>query len=413
MRWFGILQACRLSAAGAVFLCLAGALPGQVIMRGYGPDGVVRIHNTDLAVFEAREPRRDLPCAVSPNKPMLGFDLRFHASYEVAIPLRELAGKENLLTVLFRVRSQARPREPVYFIQRIRVPEIEEEARGDVYLHGGFDVGEGTYAVDWLMRDRAERVCSAFWEFTAALSDRDRQMQLRIEPGQISEPEQDQFGEEPPVVRLSGGESLHVKILVNFAPQNSRAATMQAYDTSALIAILRTIAREPRIGKFTLVAFNLQEQKVLHRQDGVSRIDFPALGASLETLNLGTVDLRRLAEKHGETQFLAELIQQELASEPAPDAVIFAGPKVLLEKNVPEESLAELRQVAFPIFYMNYNLYPRENPWRDAIGHAVRFLKGLEYTITRPRDLWFAVTDVVGQIVKAKQDRLLAAASTE
>lgn len=413
MRSLGILEARRFTAAGTLLLCLAGTLPGQVIMRGYGPEGVVRIHNTDLAVFEAREPRRDLPCAVSPNKPMLGFDLRFHASYEVTIPLRELAGKDNLLTVLFRVRSQARPEEPVYFIQRIRVPEIEEEARGDVYLQGGFDIGEGSYTVDWLMRDRAERVCSAFWDVKAALADRDRGMELRINPGQISEPEQDQFREEPPVVRLSGGESLYVKILINFAPQNSRAATLQAYDTSALVAILRTIAREPRIGKFTLVAFNLQEQRVLHRQDGASRIDFPALGASLETLNLGTVDLKRLAEKHGETQFLAELIQQELGAEPAPDAVIFAGPKVLLEKNVPEESLALLRQVGFPIFYMNYNLYPRENPWRDAIGHAVRLLKGVEYTITRPRDLWFAVTDVVTQIAKAKQDRLLAAASTE
>jgi hypothetical protein len=413
MRLFGTLEACRLSAAGIMLVCLTGALPGQVIMRGYGPEGVVRIHNTDLAVFEAREPRRDLLCAVSPNKPMLGFDLRFHVGYEVAIPLRELAGKDNLLTVLFRVRPEAKPLEPVYFIQRIRVPEIEEGARGDVYLHGGFDVGEGSYTVDWLMRDRAERVCSAFWDVKAELADRDRQIQLRISPGQISEPEQDQFHEEPPVVRLSGGDSLHVKILMNFAPQNSRAATLQAYDTSALVAILRTIAREPRIGKFTLVAFNLQEQKVLHRQDGVSRIDFPALGASLETLNLGTVDLRRLAEKHGETQFLAELIRQELSTEPMPDAVIFAGPKVLLEKNVPEESLAVLQQVAFPIFYMNYNLSPRENPWRDAIGHAVRFLKGVEYTITRPRDLWFAVTDVVSQIAKAKQDRLLAAASTE
>ena len=55
--------------------------------------------------------------------------------------------------------------------------------------------------------------------------------------------------------------------------------------------------------------------------------------------------------------------------------------------------LATLGEVSFPLFYLNYNLYPRENPWRDAIGNAVRFFKGVEYTISRPRDLWFAVSD--------------------
>ena len=403
----------RISAAGACLFILAGGLSGQVMMRGFGSDGVVRIHNTDLAIFEAKEARRDLPCAVSPNQPILGFDLRFHATYEVAIPLRELAGKENLLTILFRVRSEARPNEPLYFMQRVRVPEIEEQARGDAYLHGGFDVGEGSYQVEWLMRDRAERVCSAFWDVKAVLPERDREIELRVAADQISEPEFEQFKEEPPVVRSSGGDSLSVKILINFAPQNSRAATLQPFDTSALVAILRTIAREPRIGKFSVVAFNLHEQRIIHRQDGVSRIDFPALGASLESLNLGTVDLKRLSEEHGDTRFLADLIQQEFGAEPAPDALIFAGPKVLLEKNVSEEQLAVLRDVSYPVFYMNYNLYPRENPWRDAIGNAVRFFKGAEFTISRPRDLWFAVSEVVSQIAKLKRDRLLGATSTE
>jgi hypothetical protein len=383
------------------------------MMRGLGPDGTVRIHNTDMAVFAAREARKDLPCIVSPNKPMLGFDLRFHASYEVAIPLRELAGKENLLTILFRVSSESRPGEPVYFMQRVRVPEIEEQAKGDAYLQGGFDIGEGNYQVEWLMRDRAERVCSAFWDVRATLPDRDREIELRLAAGQIAEAAVEQFQEEPPVVRSSGGDSLSVKILINFAPQNSRAATLQPFDTSALVAILRTIARDPRIGKFTVVAFNLHEQRILHRQDGVSRIDFPALGGSLESLNLGTIDLKRLSEEHGETQFLTQLIQQELRADPPPDALIFAGPKVLLEKNVPEENLAMLGEVPFPLFYLNYNLYPRENPWRDAIGNAVRFFKGVEYTISRPRDLWFAVTSVVSQIAKLKRDRLLTTASTE
>src|SRR5712692_839309 len=43
--------------------------------------------------------------------------------------------------------------EPLYFSQRIGVPAIEADAKGEAYLQGGFDLGEGKYHVDWLMRD--------------------------------------------------------------------------------------------------------------------------------------------------------------------------------------------------------------------------------------------------------------------
>jgi hypothetical protein len=45
---------------------------------------------------------------------------------------------------------------------------------------------------------------------------------------------------------------------------------------------------------------------------------------------------------------------------------------------------------------------PQANPWRDAIGAAVKTLKGAEFTISRPRDLFFAWTEIIGRIVKSK-----------
>ena len=40
-------------------------------------------------------------------------------------------------------------------------------------------------------------------------------------------------------------------------------------------------------------------------------------------------------------------------------------------------------------------------PWKDSISHAVKLFRGTEYTISRPRDLWFAVTEMVSRIVKS------------
>jgi hypothetical protein len=290
-------------------------------------------------------------------------------------------------------------------MQRVRVPPIEPDAKGEAYLQGAFDLGEGRYHVDWLMRDRSERVCSFYWDVEARLSPRDRDLVVALPPSSVQPADAEPFREEPPVPRSQDQPPLNVKVLVNFAPQNARAATLQPLDIAALVAILRGIAREPRISKFSIVAFNLQEQRILYRQEGADRIDFPALGEALRSLNLGTIDLKRLAQKHGETQFLTELIQREIASEDRPDALIFAGPKVMLEENVPVEALREVGDVEYPVFYMNYNLNPQANPWRDAIGRAVRFFRGYEYTITRPRDLWVALNDVIARALHFKNSR--------
>jgi hypothetical protein len=377
----------------------------QTPIVGSGPGGAVRIFNTDLAVLEVQEPRKDLPCTVSPVKPVLGFDLRFHAGYEVSVPLRELAGAENLLTMIFRIAPESHRDEPFFFVQRVRVPSIPEDAKGEAYLQGSFDLGEGRYHVDWLMRDRSERVCSFYWDAETALPPRDKQISVALPPDSIQASETEPFKEEPPVARTQGELPLNVKVLINFAPQNSRSATLQPLDTTALVSILRSISREPRIGKFSIVAFNLQEQRILYRQDRADRIDFPALGEALHSLNLGTIDLKKLIQKNGETEFLTNLIQREIGGEEQPDALIFAGPKVMLEENVPVDSLKDVGEVEYPVFYMNYNLEPQTNPWKDAIGRTVKFFKGYEFTISRPRDLWVAMTEIVSRIMKFKSAR--------
>ncbi len=385
-------------------ICLL--IPVSLFGQGFLAGGKApRMFGTDMAVLEAGETRQDLPCKVDDIKPLLGFDLKFHAGFEVSVPMHELAGAENLLTIVFRVRPEGKPEAERYFIQRIKVPELEEETRGEVFLNGGFDIGEGKYHVEWLMRDRAERVCSHSWKVEAILPPKDKQMEMNEPAASVAPSQLEQFQEEPPVARNTNETQLSVKVLINFAPQRTRSATLQPVDTSALVSILRTISRDPRIGKFSLVAFNMQDQKILFKQENADRIDFPKIGEALRDLKLGTVDLKKLATKNSETEFLSELLQRELAGSEAPDALIFAGPKVLLDQNVPQETLRSVGSVDYPVFYLNYNLYPQQIPWRDSIGHAVKHFRGFEYTISRPRDLWFAVTEMVQKIGKARQNK--------
>ncbi len=391
----------RCAVSGAILVCTQGIAQNLVQQSA----GAIRIFNTDMAVLEAQDVRKDLNCTVTPDKPVLGFDLRFHAGYNVSIPLKDLSGGDNQLTILFRVTADNRKDDPSYFVQHIKVPVLEEDAKGEANLGGALDLGEGTYHVDWLMRDRAERVCSFYWDMDATLAPKDKQIEVAMTANAVEPVHSEQFTDEPPIQRINQGAPLNIKVLVNFAPQNHDAATMRPIDTLALVSILRRIAREPQFHKFSIVAFNMQEQRVLYRQKSGDKIDFPALGDAIHSIKLGTVDLRRLSQKHGDTEFLTDLIKKEMGTEDRPDALVFAGPKVMLDEAVPQETLKPLADVDYPVFYMNYALNPTAVPWKDSISRAIKVFKGTEYTISRPRDLWFAMTEMVGRIVKSKHGR--------
>jgi hypothetical protein len=393
---------------GVAFLVAVPAAWAQAPMNsGEGP---LNMFGTDMAILETQDVRKDLACTVTPSKATLGFDLRFHSGFDVAVPLKDLAGAENQLTILFRVTPQNHKDQPAYFVQHFHVPQLEENAKGDAMLTGTVDLGEGNYHVDWLMRNRSERVCSFYWDIDATLPARDRQIELTLAAGQVERLQTEQFIGEPPVAREPSPHPLNIKVLVNFAPQNFDAASLQPGDTLALVSILRRISREPQFGKFSVVAFNIQEQRVLYRQKSEDNIDFPALGDAIGSVKLGRVDLKRLAQKHGDTEFLTDLIRKEMSSDDHPDALVFAGPKIMLEEDVPEETLKPFASdVDYPVFYMNYALNPQLSPWRDSISRAVHVFKGTEYTISRPRDLWFAMSEMVSRVVKSKHGRTTAA----
>lgn len=392
-----------------LLVCASPPVAGQVFFKSDG--GIPHLGGGDLSIFELKEPRRDLSCVVSPIKPSMGFDLRFHAGYDISVPLKELAGSENLLTVVFRVIPESRKDSPYYFTHKIRVPRLEEDAKGDAYLQGSFDLGEGKYTVEWLMRDRTERYCSQFWDVEAELPAKDKSLSIELQPGEVAPSPQDQFLDEPPVERTASESPLNVKVLVNFAPQNALASSLQPLDTMPMTTMLRQIQRDPRIARFSVVAFNLQEQRVLYRQQALSHIDMPALGDALRNLQLGKVSIDALAKKNAETEFLSSLIQNEFSGDERPDALIFAGPRAPVTEKVPDESLRTVGELDYPVFYVNYTLNPQANPWKDAISHAVRYFRGQEFTVTRPRDLWYAISEMVTKIVNTKAGKRAASAA--
>jgi len=358
--------------------------------------GLVRIINDDVAVLESVENRADLPCRVDPVEPELGFDMRFHAGYSVSIPLRNLAGAGDQLRLLMRISPLEKPERQLYLVDRFSVPPIEEDAKGEASLPGRYTLGPGRYKVDWLMRNRAERVCSAHWEIEADLDEDDRAQPLTLPANTVAQRPDDPFEEQHPVPRAEPNQLAHLKILVNFSPADPSESALKPWDVEAIVAMLRNIAREPQVGRFSVVAFNMQQEQVIYRADNVERLDFPALGDAVSNIKLGVIDYRRLLDPHSATRFLTTLLTEQLGPQhPEPDAIVIVGPKLMLDKNIPQEALRQAGTANCPIFYLNYNSNPRKNPWRDAIGVALKVYRGFEYSIRAPRDLGAALSDMM------------------
>jgi hypothetical protein len=358
-------------------------------------DPAFRPNQTEMAILESGEFRDDLPCKVSPEKPSLRFDLRFHADYTVSIPVKNLAPGGEQLMVRLRVTPIAGAADEILMTDRLNVPAIPEDAKGRGSFPGGFALGLGRYRVDWLMRDRQGRYCSSHWQADAKLAAGERDLPIGLPPNAVAA-----LAEEPGwghATHVSGGgDALHVKILLNVAPADASRIVLDRGELDVLGSLLQNIEREPQFHSFTLVAFNIYTQKIIQRQENVSRIDMRSLASAIDKSDVGTINYQSLLDPRSAPRFIARVLVGELGDGmPKADVVLVAGPKASVEGKVPLEQLKELGE-AVPIFYFSYIADPVRNPFRDPIGAALKVYKtSSEFKIVRPRDMGVAISHLL------------------
>ena len=383
-------------------LLFAGLLNGQERF-GVGPDRLSHILAGDRAVLSSEVDRTDLQCRVEPLEPRMDFELKFQAGYLIHVPMAELASDGDRLSVLFRIRpltAQAAGEKAdaaLYFTQYFDVPPIEEDAKGSVTLPGRYVLGPGRYRIDWLMRDRVGRVCSAHWETQAASLERYEELAAAATAHTIAANRRDIFVDEPPVMR-SGKRPAHVRLVLNLSPLEPSKPKLSEYDLASLMAMMRALHREPGIGLFSVTAILAGREEIVYDAPRLSRIDFKALGEAVEGIAAGTVDFAALRDTESGGRFLAGVLNRALSGgENHADAVIVLGPKTAPDNRIPEE-LLDIAGKHPPVFHFAYNRNPRSYPWRGAIGNALRPLGAVEYRIARPKDFGAALTDFVRRL---------------
>jgi hypothetical protein len=351
-----------------------------------------------LKAIEARKDAGPLRCAVQPIRPALNFSFRFQAGYVVRVPLNQYSGPGHEWTLLVRIAPEKEGKGPLYLFDRYRLPNIPKtNEEGEV--GGGYVLGEGRYAVQWTLYDDVGRTCRKEWKIDARLGRGDRGVKLAVAPGAVGDlslrglarPAAAPPSEDPP---------LHLTVLLHAGPLVARRTRLRAADVVLLLGTLSSLLEQSGAGSVRLIAFNLDQQKILYRDDSFTPAALGRLAQSIGGLQLDTVDYRVLENRGGDAGMLAELLNRELRAAAPSGAVVFLGPAARQLAKIPDEWLDPPRGPAPHFFFLRYKPFPNSPLFPDIISSVVGRLKGKTVDISSPGQFARAI-DLVARSASA------------
>jgi hypothetical protein len=355
------------------FVLLAAAAPGQVLLD---PARVP----ASLLDFGPKSGEKSLSCQVRPLRPTLDFSFRFQAGYMVRVPMNQFAGKNHQWGVVVRVTPEKGT--PVYFGLRTRLPEVPKTTV-ELELGGGFLVGEGRYRVTWRLSDETGRVCRSEWTVDARRSHADRKVRMSLAPGTVT----------PLYIRAPGGHHddappLRLTVMLDAAPMSPRRTRLSARDNMMLLGTLSSLLDRLPTSSVRLVAFNLDQQKELYRQDGFTPDRLPDVARAVESLQLGMVDYHVLQNRRGHVELLADLVNREMAEPQPSDVILFLGPLARFGDRFPEQLLERPGAATPHFFYLQYRppFLRMQATLPDLIHSLVSRLKGKVVVMNSPGD---------------------------
>ncbi len=346
------------------------------------------------AWFDAPRGPESLSCEARPIPPHLNFGFHFVSGYMGRLPLKGYEGSGHRFAILTRVTPDDSGK-PSYFSQLFYMPTLPGKTAANVEMDGAFFIGEGGYRVDWLIADRAGQVCRKSWHVTAKLSRGDRELSTSLPPGGVGPLRYEPWTgvpekrlEEFPVAR-------RMTVLLHVAPLSMRRLKLHPYDQTMLLSSLLSLLQRTPFTEIKLVAFSLDQQKEIFRQENLDGEGWDRLVKAVTNLDLVTVPVSVLQHRTGHVDVLKGLIAEELKSERRADAVVFLGPAARQAEKLRFEDEEEAGKPDARFFYLQVKPeWNRGTEFPDVISNAVHALAGKTFHIYTPHDLFRAIRDL-------------------
>jgi hypothetical protein len=368
-----------------VALALACTASGQAILPA---SQIGKVAN----YFDARPDDKKLGCEIKPIPAQLNFSFRIQAGYHVRLPLKQFSGPGHALAMASRVTPEGH--DPIYLLSAIRMPVIPKN-RAEWDLGGTFLLGEGRYKVDFLIGDDLNRICRKSWNVEVKLDARERSLNLGLAPGTVGEISLRRWSAQNPEADVHRVPRLTV--LLHAAPLYNRMTRMRGQDRAVLLSSLVALLESLPANSVRLVAFNLDQQKELFRQDVLTPESFSPLSQSLNQLQLQTVDLHVLQNRTGHISLLADLVNRELTAKEPSDVVIFLGPTARYFEKFPDLGVEAHASSRF--FYIQYKPnWDRGQDFPDSIDYAMKKVHGKTLRVHTPDEFARAIQQINTQL---------------
>ena len=343
-------------------------------------------------------PNHSLKCGIQPWNPTLDFTFRFVAGYMVHCQLAQFEGKQAAVIIYLRVTPERKA--PSLFGSAFHLPEISPEMRNsagknfrkmknEVAMSGAFGVGKGSYFAEVLVVDDHERYYHKKWRVRVDTSRAERSVPIAIQPLTVETLERKIWQNITP--RANG---IRVTILLDAAPINPYQSRLRAWDRAFLLQWIYSLLDEIPHSSVHLVAFNLEQQEELFRNDAFDAAAFQQLSKILSGTETTTISVQAL-KKRNSPDFLAKLTNQELAANRS-DAIIFLGPNGRVDMKTSATLLSEKKPKSPPIFYFEYFPWPVNFP--DEIQSLVKAADGATFKIHTPAQLDQAIQKMLTQL---------------
>ena len=331
-----------------------------------------------------------LKCEITPTKPFVDFAFRFEAGYIVQCPMEQFGGRETALSSFLRIQPAASA--PVVLGDRGNVPALPPSLEGRVnfkHLHnwiefsGVFALGEGDYAIDLVISDDHDRTVRKHWRIEAKLHGKEQKISVLVPPNTARS------------VALSpwrGRErrsrtGLRLTVLLNAAPIRPLDSKLRAWDRAFLLGSLASLLHEVDCASIKLIAFNLDQNKEIFRQEDLDHAGFRKLARSLQDLELGTVSYRTLQRQANWAELPLRLLADEgSGKQPVSDAVVFLGPRARIRDKLAKESLRIPEGLRSRVFYFEYFPFMGDE-FPDGIHYLTSALNGTVLKVHSPGDL--------------------------
>ncbi len=279
-------------------------------------------HPKVRSLFDQPLAKPGIPCTVTPLKPDLNFSFRFQAGYFATWPLKNYQGSDNSFFILTRITPLNPEGDPVFFTQAFRMHDIPSSSKNKVQVDGAYFFGEGEYSMDLIVVDQATRVCRKQWNIDVKSPGGGQQIKPAQAPGSVQpavlDPWDGALQDDGPPRRLT--------VLMHVAPLYFSSNQMHAYDRAMLLSSLLAVLRQTSFTQVKLVAFNLDQQLELFRQERFDASGWSKLVPAMHSLQLGTVSYQTLQQRSGHLDLLTGLVHEELEAEQPPEVVLFLGP---------------------------------------------------------------------------------------